>query len=126
MLKDIPALSEHSLCSHVTEKEMLLIFGGFNKELILNEKLFSLNLNKWNWKVLETTGDKPTPRKSHGAAIINNKMYVFGGFGSDCIKGTHLNDLYVLDLEKWVWTKHELENPPSPREVKKFFGLIFF
>ncbi|KAK9288393.1 hypothetical protein L1049_016849 [Liquidambar formosana] len=35
--------------------------------------------NSENWMVLSISGDKPTPRFNHAAAVIGNKMLVVGG-----------------------------------------------
>ncbi|PON88272.1 BTB-kelch protein [Trema orientale] len=35
--------------------------------------------NSENWRVLSISGDKPTPRFNHAAAVIGNKMIVVGG-----------------------------------------------
>ncbi|KAL6324095.1 hypothetical protein AAG906_006366 [Vitis piasezkii] len=42
---------------------------------------------------------------SHGAAVVQDKMYIFGGNHN----GRYLNDLQVLDLRSWTWSKVEVK-----------------
>ncbi|XP_042517779.1 acyl-CoA-binding domain-containing protein 6 isoform X2 [Macadamia integrifolia] len=56
--------------------------------------------NSEKWMVLSTAGDKPTPRFNHAAAVIGNKMVVVGGESGHGL----LEDVQVLDFEKFTWT----------------------
>ena len=50
---------------------------------------------------------------NHGFALANNKLFVFGGFGSD----NYLNDLYMLDPSTNTWsdlTYNAIGTRPSP------------
>jgi len=47
------------------------------------------------WTELHCTGSIPSPRASHAAALVDNVMYVFGGYSSG--EGT-LDGLYALQL----------------------------
>ncbi|KAL6990627.1 acyl-CoA-binding domain-containing protein 4 [Sarracenia purpurea var. burkii] len=55
----------------------------------------------------------------HGAAVIDDKMYIFGGNHI----GRYLNDLQVLDLRSWTWSRVEVKSgiesleSPSPIPV---------
>ncbi|KAK3009434.1 hypothetical protein RJ639_013183, partial [Escallonia herrerae] len=53
-----------------------------------------------NWMVLSITGDIPTPRFNHAAAVIGNKMVVVGGESGNGL----LEDVQVLDLDRFSWT----------------------
>ncbi|KAI6684909.1 hypothetical protein NL676_030822 [Syzygium grande] len=55
------------------------------------------------WIVPLTSGQRPRARYEHGAAIIQDKMYVYGGNHN----GRYLNDLHVLDLRSWAWSRVE-------------------
>ncbi|XP_022999025.1 acyl-CoA-binding domain-containing protein 4-like isoform X1 [Cucurbita maxima] len=66
------------------------------------------------WISPPVSGLRPKARYEHGAAVIQDKMYIFGGNHN----GRYLNDLHVLDLRSWAWTKPEaktqsLESPPE-------------
>ncbi|KMZ67606.1 Acyl-CoA Binding Protein [Zostera marina] len=55
------------------------------------------------WVALSISGEYPKPRYQHGAAVLQDKMYVFGGN----FNGRHLNDFQVLDLKSLTWSKVE-------------------
>ncbi|XP_073150797.1 acyl-CoA-binding domain-containing protein 4-like [Henckelia pumila] len=57
-----------------------------------------------NWVVPPVCGSRPKVRYEHGAAIIGDKMYLFGGNHN----GRYLNDLQVLNLRTWTWSKVEV------------------
>lgn len=56
--------------------------------------------NGETWKKLSTTGDKPTPRFNHAAAVIGKKMVVVGGESGSGL----LEDVQVLNFERFSWT----------------------
>ncbi|KAI3792940.1 hypothetical protein L2E82_06834 [Cichorium intybus] len=59
------------------------------------------------------------PRFLHAAAVIDEKMYIFGGNHN----GRYLNDLQTLDLRNWTWSKVEVKpNSESPVTVTPFAG----
>ncbi|XP_023545252.1 acyl-CoA-binding domain-containing protein 4-like isoform X2 [Cucurbita pepo subsp. pepo] len=66
------------------------------------------------WISPPVSGLRPKARYEHGAAVIQDKMYIFGGNHN----GRYLNDLHVLDLRSWAWTKPEAktQSPESPPE----------
>ena len=41
-----------------------------------------------------TTGNVPSVRKDHGSAVIEDNLYIFGGFGDQAYKD---NSLYSLN-----------------------------
>lgn len=53
-----------------------------------------------NWMVLSVSGDKPTPRFNHAAAVIGNKMIVVGGESGNEL----LDDVQVLNFDSFTWT----------------------
>ncbi|XP_054819934.1 acyl-CoA-binding domain-containing protein 4-like [Prosopis cineraria] len=55
------------------------------------------------WIAPPISGQRPKPRYEHGAAIIQDKFYIYGGNHN----GRYLNDLHVLDLRSWTWSKIE-------------------
>ncbi|XP_022150763.1 acyl-CoA-binding domain-containing protein 4 isoform X2 [Momordica charantia] len=66
------------------------------------------------WISPPVSGLRPKARYEHGAAVIQDKMYIFGGNHN----GRYLSDLHVLDLRSWGWTKVEAktQSPESPPE----------
>ncbi|KAF3330774.1 acyl-CoA-binding domain-containing protein 4-like protein [Carex littledalei] len=53
------------------------------------------------WTSLSVSGPIPKPRYQHGAAVVQDKMYIFGGNHN----GRYLGDLQVLDLKGLTWSK---------------------
>ncbi|CAA0816817.1 Acyl-CoA-binding domain-containing protein 4 [Striga hermonthica] len=56
------------------------------------------------------SGPRPKARYEHGAAIIEDKMYVFGGNHN----GRYLSDLQVLNMRSWTWSKVEIQAGTTP------------
>ncbi|KAL8171744.1 hypothetical protein V2J09_023548 [Rumex salicifolius] len=71
------------------------------------------------WVAPPVSGQRPKPRYEHGAAVVQDKMYIHGGNHN----GRYLNDLQVLDLRSWTWSKiefkagSETEDSPAPVPV---------
>merc|ERR1712130_286533 len=64
------------------------------------------------WYHPETTGDPPSPRAAHSAAVVGKKMYIFGGNNYNKL----FNDLYCLDTGNMKWSQVITQGkPPSPR-----------
>ncbi|KAL3516071.1 hypothetical protein ACH5RR_022973 [Cinchona calisaya] len=57
------------------------------------------------WVAPPVSGTCPKARYEHGAAVIDDKMYIFGGNHN----GRYLSDLQILDLKSWIWTKIEVK-----------------
>ncbi|KAJ4751686.1 Acyl-CoA binding protein [Rhynchospora pubera] len=53
------------------------------------------------WTPLSVSGTIPKSRYQHGAAVVQDKMYIFGGNHN----GRYLGDLQVLDLKGLTWSK---------------------
>ncbi|KAK6117311.1 hypothetical protein DH2020_048945 [Rehmannia glutinosa] len=66
-----------------------------------------------NWMVLSISGEKPTPRFNHGAAVIGNKMVVVGGESADGL----LEDVQVLSFDRFSWTKASSKLYLSPTSL---------
>ncbi|KAG8193291.1 hypothetical protein JTE90_003778 [Oedothorax gibbosus] len=109
-----PSLFGHSA---VVYKNKVYIWGGISShhQNLVSEKLYCFDVASLTWSVIEGTGHVPSPTDGHSACVIDNSMYVFGGFES--ISEVLVNSLYKLDLDtyKWerLWTKG---TPPCPRD----------
>ncbi|GKU97722.1 hypothetical protein SLEP1_g10827 [Rubroshorea leprosula] len=53
------------------------------------------------WIAPPISGQLPKARYEHAAAVVQDKMYIFGGNHN----GRYLSDLHVLDLRSWTWSK---------------------
>ncbi|XP_029434152.1 F-box only protein 42 isoform X2 [Rhinatrema bivittatum] len=104
----------------VVYKELLVLFGGWTRpspyplhqpERFFDEiHTYSPSKNWWNC-IVTTHG--PPPMAGHSSCVIGDKMIVFGGsLGSRQMS----NDVWVLDLEQWAWSKPNISCPsPHPR-----------
>ncbi|KAK8712522.1 hypothetical protein V6N13_147761 [Hibiscus sabdariffa] len=76
------------------------------------------------WVSPPITGQRPKARYEHGAAVVQDKMYIYGGNHN----GRYLSDLNVLDLRSWSWSKVEANigsksvESPSPVNVAPCAG----
>ncbi|KAG2695614.1 hypothetical protein I3760_07G019800 [Carya illinoinensis] len=55
------------------------------------------------WVAPPISGQRPKARYEHGVAVVQDKMYIYGGNHN----GRYLNDIHVLDLRSWAWSKIE-------------------
>ncbi|XVF57493.1 hypothetical protein PTKIN_Ptkin06aG0209600 [Pterospermum kingtungense] len=65
------------------------------------------------WISPPITGQRPKARYEHGAAVVHDKMYIYGGNNN----GRYLSDLHVLDLRSWTWSKVGTNSVESPSPV---------
>ncbi|KAJ9180247.1 hypothetical protein P3X46_008516 [Hevea brasiliensis] len=66
------------------------------------------------WIAPPISGQRPKARYEHGAAVIQDKMYIYGGNHN----GRYLNDLHVLDLRSWTWSKVDAKAGAESDESK--------
>lgn len=87
----------------------ILIIGGFKSS---NERLNDL----WEYSVVSRHWEERThsnvhtkiqlsPRGGHSACCIGSKVWIYGGHGGAFYSRKDLDDLFVLDLDTWIWTK---------------------
>ncbi|KAK4796295.1 hypothetical protein SAY86_028621 [Trapa natans] len=66
------------------------------------------------WVAPTLSGLRPKGRYEHGAAVLQDKMYLYGGNHN----GRYLSDLHVLDLKSWTWSKVDAKSKsdsPDPQ-----------
>ncbi|RID64427.1 hypothetical protein BRARA_E03367 [Brassica rapa] len=71
------------------------------------------------WTAPQTSGQRPKARYEHGAAVIQDKMYIYGGNHN----GRYLGDLHVLDLKSWTWSRVETKVATESEEISPTFLL---
>ncbi|KAJ3602895.1 hypothetical protein NHX12_030640 [Muraenolepis orangiensis] len=104
----------------VMHKDLLVLFGGWTRpspyplhqpERFFDEiHTYSPSKNWWNC-IVTTHG--PPPMAGHSSSVIGNTMVVFGGsLGARQMS----NEVWMLDLEQWSWSKPVIPGPcPHPR-----------
>ena len=70
-------------------------FGGYNYQHYYNDT-WSFDISTRKWTELQCTGFIPSPRARHAAVLVDDVMYVFGGFTSKT--PPYLDDLVALQL----------------------------
>lgn len=100
--------------------DLLVLFGGWTRpspyplhqpERFFDEiHTYSPSKNWWNC-IVTTHG--PPPMAGHSSSVIRSTMVVFGGsLGARQMS----NEVWVLDLEQWTWSKPTISGPsPHPR-----------
>lgn len=109
--------SEHDLSKAPNEnigtetKTIPLLNGGLvetQDKNVISEGLSSVSIYD-QWVSPTTSGQPPKPRYQHGAAVVQEKMYIFGGNHN----GRYLGDLQVLDLKSLKWSRVETKASAS-------------
>ena len=72
----------------------LIVFGGrdgkrnqvksvleSSEAPVYHNDVFVLDLTNMTWSLVECLGSPPKPRAGHSCAVIDSKMFVFGGSG---------------------------------------------
>ncbi|KYQ88433.1 hypothetical protein DLAC_11137 [Tieghemostelium lacteum] len=89
----------HTACVY---NDQMLIFGGMNDFSFFSSVIsFSFKTKEWCQLEVVDTLINPVPhgRQYHSAAIVNDKMYVFGGYDGVLCR----SDMFALDLKTLVW-----------------------
>ena len=83
-----------------------------------NEKLFSLDLNKYQWQLIKpkavgnNDANFPKTREEHSCIVYNDSMVIFGGFAF----GERTNSVFKYHFKQNAWEMIKCKNtPPCPR-----------
>lgn len=87
-------------------KEKVWIYGGFSETTPLND-LYSLDIDNWLWKQVDTTGEKPLALAGAISTKVGNKLYVTGG--CDKISQKCFSETYSIDLDILKWKKIDIK-----------------
>jgi dynein heavy chain len=103
------------------DNTQILVFGGFaSSDHRLNDVwVFDAVAYKWSQPNAQHNQEAaipfqltnnhwanvPPPRASHTATLIGEHVYIFGGYGGMGYGRRDLDDLYSLDVNRWVWSK---------------------
>ena len=79
---------------------VILAFGGYSDPRYFTD-LHAINPKTGEVKRIQTTGEEPSARSTPIMHVIDNKLYLWGGFN-----GYFPNDLYVLDFQTMHWEKY--------------------
>eukprot|EP00516_Mucochytrium_quahogii_P000925 CAMPEP_0203746968 /NCGR_PEP_ID=MMETSP0098-20131031/2236_1 /ASSEMBLY_ACC=CAM_ASM_000208 /TAXON_ID=96639 /ORGANISM=" , Strain NY0313808BC1" /LENGTH=4160 /DNA_ID=CAMNT_0050635227 /DNA_START=190 /DNA_END=12669 /DNA_ORIENTATION=+ len=119
---------QHSAC--VYDKKFLVIFGGFHSSTNRLNDVCIFDTLSLTWTIPfgddniytprgnhipARTGLAPPPRGGHSATVIENRMWVFGGYGGQGYSRRDFNDLYILGLDDMEWQKVPAIKGPPPK-----------
>lgn len=111
-----PARLHHTLMDR--DDQTMFLFGGFN---VFNtdpshksyDDLYRLDVKNLVWRKIEpASATRPSARGSHEGAIVNDYMYIFGGFAKIGASGQN-NELWRYSITENVWV--DLTMPPGAR-----------
>ncbi|CAN6477130.1 unnamed protein product [Victoria cruziana] len=96
----------------------LYVFGGTDGKNPLKD-LHVLDTTTNTWIQPTVSGNGPEAREGHSAALVGKRLFLFGGCGKsrDEHEEVYYNDLYILDVETFVWKRVlTMGTPPSARD----------
>ncbi|CAG8499773.1 1565_t:CDS:2 [Paraglomus brasilianum] len=98
----------------VTFNEKIYIFGGTDGKRRYNDT-WCYDIRSNTWTELVCIGYIPLPRDSHGATLVGDVLYVFGGKGPE---GEELGDLAAFRITNKRWYMFQKMGPsPYPRHT---------
>lgn len=86
--------------SAVVYNTSMYVFGGYtgdihsNSNLTNKNDLFEYKFKQGQWIEWKFMGKTPVPRSAHGAAVYNNKLWIFAGYDGNA----RLNDMWTISL----------------------------
>ena len=99
--KKIHGQKHHNTNFFDTKKQRFVTFGGYGDYKFSNE-FIAYDITKNIIVPLKIKGDNITPRVFSGSHFVNDKLYIFGGYGNktgDQILGkVYYNDFYEVDF----------------------------
>ncbi len=116
------ALPAGGLMGHSTTpvgRNKLLAFGGASSGMwdTASDTVTVLSTDTMRWAPVTPSGAAtPQPRVCHAAAMVRDKVYIFGGVAQN---GTLLNDLWCLDTDTSQWSRaNTYGTVPVPRRCE--------
>jgi hypothetical protein len=105
-----------------TQSAYLVIFGGLESAESPSNALLIFTIEDPAALWVDATGrrDAPTARFGHGAAALNGRLFVYGGWTE--VGGEPDQGLYMLDVASVSW--QSLSNlPGGPAHGRAMFGM---
>ena len=107
----------HSLTATATAAGELFLFGGYVSAALsgTSSDLYVISTRDFTATLLQTTGEVPTPRCVHGAALIGTTLLIYGGSNPNSFDKNDLSSdsLCLLNLG----TSDVLMSSPTPADL---------
>ncbi|XP_046738235.1 leucine-zipper-like transcriptional regulator 1 isoform X1 [Diprion similis] len=98
----------------------MFVFGGYtgdihsNSNLTNKNDLFEYKFKTGQWIEWRFIGKTPVPRSAHGAAVYDNKLWIFAGYDGNA----RLNDMWTIsllpgDMRVWEEVAQSGDCPPT-------------
>jgi len=101
----------HTVSAH---GKYVYLFGGRNDNYPCNN-LYVFDTQTYKWSRPSVTGDIPAARDGHSSCVIDNNMYIFGGYEETNFRFGL--DVYRLNLTTMHWSLlHCKGEPPAYRD----------
>jgi hypothetical protein len=115
----MPARGRYAIALDSARGRALLHGGryraGTSGTYTLYDDLWSFDLATDTWIELPSNGG-PSPRSNHVAAVVDDRLLIFGGNASnDGLNFIPLDDTWVFDLDAEVWSQVNTTNTPAAR-----------
>jgi len=101
--QDVP-LQRGAHSSTLVGGNQMYVFGGYGGAGFARRDFNDvsvLDLEIWEWRSVECTGEVPTPRSGHQGVAVLDQIYVIGGWNSM----EQFADMHILDTVTSTWTK---------------------
>jgi hypothetical protein len=111
-------------CAHAAAAsgdDALLVFGGYGATSGPLSDLWELRVDRarahFEWALVETTGDVPSPRSGHSFVELEQHAGHFALYGGVGVNGIGCSDVFVLDAARRTWQRvADVEGEaPAPR-----------
>ena len=117
---------------HAIGPDELILFGGFRNDvngakvklpfgpwifpMTVSDDVYIYNTQSGKWRVVVTTGDKPSGRAFHASCydIRANTLVVHGGWQDTSFNVVASPEAYSLDLQTYHWSKISLSGSGVP------------
>lgn len=104
-----PMLTSRADHSVVTYKDKLYVIGGWCDDEALGSRLLVITIDEYDilrdrWTVVT---EIPTPRYNAGITVVQDKLYIIGGFAGDSTFDRATGVIECFDLEKFEWSPVE-------------------
>ncbi|XP_047032468.1 leucine-zipper-like transcriptional regulator 1 isoform X2 [Helicoverpa zea] len=104
--------------SAVVHRSSMFVFGGYTGDILANSNLtnkndlFEYKFPSAQWVQWKFTGQEPVPRSAHGAAVYDDKLWIFAGYDGNA----RLNDMWTINLlgENHQWERIEQKGQCPP------------
>ncbi|CAB3245758.1 unnamed protein product [Arctia plantaginis] len=105
--------------SAVVHRSSMFVFGGYTGDILANSNLtnkndlFEYKFSSAQWVQWKFTGQEPVPRSAHGAAVYDDKLWIFAGYDGNA----RLNDMWTTNLlgetHQWERVEQKGQCPPT-------------